>query len=127
MLVALSACTKEEPAIEDTGNVAAEDAVDKITEEFIREIIAEISSDAYEGRGPSSAGDAKARQYLAARMAELGLLPGAADGSWEQSFDLVGVNTHQPSTWTFEGADDSLTIKQWDDFIISSGVQEDRS
>jgi len=127
MLVALSACTKEEPAIEDTGNVAAEDAVDKITEEFIREIIAEISSDAYEGRGPSSAGDVKARQYLAARMAELGLLPGAADGSWEQSFDLVGVNTHQPNTWTFEGADDSLTIKQWDDFIISSGVQEDRS
>jgi Zn-dependent M28 family amino/carboxypeptidase len=127
VLTALAACTKEEPATKNAGNVVAEDASNKITEEFIREIIAEISSDAYEGRGPSSAGDVKARQYLAGRMADLGLLPGAADGSWEQSFDLVGVNTHQPDTWTFEGADDSLTIKQWDDFIISSGVQEDRS
>ncbi len=127
MLVALAACTREEPATDNTGNVAAEDASNRITEEFIGEIIAEISSDAYEGRGPSSAGDVKARQYLAGRMADLGLLPGAADGSWEQSFDLVGVNTHQPNTWTFEGADNSLTIKQWDDFIISSGVQEDRS
>jgi len=126
-LTALAACTKEEPAIQNTGNAAAEDASNRITEEFIREIIAEISSDAYEGRGPSSAGDVKARQYLAGRMADLGLLPGAADGSWEQSFDLVGVNTHQPNTWTFEGAENSLTIKQWDDFIISSGVQEDRS
>jgi len=127
VLTSLAACTKEEPAIENTGNVVAEDASNKITEEFIREIIAEISSDAYEGRGPSSAGDVKARQYLAGRMADLGLLPGAADGGWEQTFDLVGVDTHQPDTWTFEGADNSLTIKQWDDYIISSGVQEDRS
>jgi len=126
-LTSMTACTKEEPAIENTGNVVAEDASNKITEEFIREIIAEISSDAYEGRGPSSAGDVKARQYLAGRMADLGLLPGAADGGWEQTFDLVGVDTHQPDTWTFEGADNSLTIKQWDDYIISSGVQEDRS
>jgi len=127
VLVALAACTKEESAFVSGGNVVIEVASDKITEEFIREIIAEISSDAYEGRGPSSAGDVKARQYLAGRMADLGLLPGAADGSWEQAFDLVGVNTHQPNTWTFEGADNLLTIKQWDDFIISSGVQQSRS
>jgi Zn-dependent M28 family amino/carboxypeptidase len=126
-LVALAACTKKEPATASSTNAVKENAVEKITEEFMREIIAEISSDAYEGRGPASAGDVKARQYLASRMDELGLLPGAADGGWEQSFDLVSVNTHQPTTWAFEGSDNSLTIKQWDDFIISSGVQEDRS
>jgi hypothetical protein len=126
-LVALAACTKKEPATASSTNAVKENAVEKITEEFMREIIAEISSDAYEGRGPASAGDVKARQYLASRMDELGLLPGAADGGWEKSFDLVSVNTHQPTTWAFEGSDNSLTIKQWDDFIISSGVQEDRS
>lgn len=127
MLVALVACTKDETATPSAGNTPAENAAMEITEEFIREIIAEISSDGYEGRGPSSAGDVKARQYLALRLADLGLLPGAADGSWEQTFDLVGVHTHQPDTWQFEDADNSLTIKQWDDYIISSGVQEDRS
>ncbi|MDH3415802.1 MAG: M28 family peptidase [Gammaproteobacteria bacterium] len=127
VLIALAACTREEPATASDGNVAGEDAAKEITDEFIREIIAEISSDAYEGRGPGSAGDVKARQYLAGRLAELGLLPGAADGTWEQRFDLVGVNSHQPARWKFEGAGSSLTIKQWDDFIVSSGVQKDRS
>jgi len=127
VLVALAACTREEPATVSDGNVAGEDAAQEITDEFIREIIAEISSDAYEGRGPGSAGDAKARQYLARRLDDLGLLPGAADGTWEQLFDLVGVNSYQPEKWTFGGPDSSLTIKQWDDFIVNSGVQKERS
>ena len=127
VLVALAACTKEEPVIASDGNAAAEEAAKEITDEFIREIIAEISSDAYEGRGPGSAGDAKARQYLAGRLDDLGLVPGAADGTWEQLFDLVGVKSHQPAKWTFADADSSLTIKQWDDFIVKSGVQKERS
>ena len=51
VLVALVACTKDETATPSAGKTAAENAVMEITEEFIREIIAEISSDAYEGRG----------------------------------------------------------------------------
>ncbi len=127
VVVAVAACTKEGPVAEGEPNIAGEDASKQITDEFIREIIAEISSDAYEGRGPGSAGDVKARQYLAGRLAELGLQPGAADGTWEQRFDLVGVNSQQPAEWNFDVAGDSLTIRQWDDFIISSGVQNDRS
>jgi Zn-dependent M28 family amino/carboxypeptidase len=127
VLVALAACTKEDPVTVSDGNVAGEDAANEITDEFIREIIVEISSDEYEGRGPGSAGDVKARQYLAGRLDDLGLQPGAADGTWEQRFDLVGVNSQQPETWTFAGADSSLAIKQWDDFIVNSGVQKVRS
>ena len=62
----------------------------------MRGIVVEISDDRYEGRGPGSRGDAAARQYLARRMEELGLEPGAEDGSWEQPFDLVGINAAQP-------------------------------
>ena len=39
------------------------------------------------GRGPGSRGDVAARRYIAEQMAALGLIPGAADGSWEQPFD----------------------------------------
>ena len=108
------------------GNPVAEQAIQEITADYMRDIIVEISGDDYEGRGPGSAGDAKARQYLAARMEEMGLQPGAEDGSWEQPFDLVGINASQPDSWTFDGHGNSMTLAQWDDFIVGSGVQEER-
>ena len=136
-----SACSKEEPAepapdaitelsspvaVEASGgNPAAETASKAITGDYMRDIIVEISDDSYEGRGPGSRGDVKARKYLAARMEELDLQPGAADGTWEQPFELVGINASQPGSWTFEGHDKSMTLQQWDDFIVGSGVQKD--
>jgi hypothetical protein len=136
------ACGKEEPqqvgaatpaepsspvAVElSGGNPAAEQASELITADYMRDIVVEISSDAYEGRGPGSRGDVKAREYLAAEMQKLGLQPGAADGTWEQMFDLVGVTTMQPDTWSFEGNGETRTLEQWDEFIVSSGVQEER-
>lgn len=140
VLAGLSACSREEPTAETPepvlssplaveaagGNPAAEAAAGEITDAYMREIIAEISSDAYEGRGPASPGDEKARRYLAERMQEIGLQPGGDDGSWEQRFDLVGVNAKQPDTWTFTGHEQTKTIKQWEQFIVGSGVQEER-
>ena len=86
-----------------------------------------ISSDAYEGRGPGSKGDVKTRNYLADQMEKMGLQPGAADGGWEQPFDLVGVNSMQPETWTFEGHGQTKTLQQGAEFIVSSGVQSERA
>lgn len=131
----LVACSKNEPGLENeavseaanNGNVAAEQAALQIDDEYMRGIIKEISLDSYEGRGPGSRGDEKARAYLADRMAELGLEPGGDDGSWEQPFDLVGVNATQPDEWVFSGHGKSMTLKQWDQFIVGSGVQEERS
>ena len=109
------------------GNPAAETAAKEVTGDYMRGIVAEISDDRYEGRGPGSKGDEAARNYLVERMAELDLEPGAADGGWEQPFDLVGVNAQQPESWAFEGNGKSLTFKQWDEFIVSSGVQNERA
>jgi Zn-dependent M28 family amino/carboxypeptidase len=108
-------------------NLTAEQASKEITGDYMRGIVVEISDDRYEGRGPGSQGDEMARAYLAKRMEELGLEPAAEDGSWEQPFDLVGVNSSQPDSWTFEGHGQSMTLKQWDQFIVGSGIQEDRA
>ena len=78
------------------GNTTAEQASKEIAGDYMRGIVVEISDDRYEGRGPGSRGDDAARAYLAERMEELGLEPGGEDGSWEQPFDLVGVNASQP-------------------------------
>jgi Zn-dependent M28 family amino/carboxypeptidase len=120
--------TAPPPAETEEGDAsAAEKAAKAITADDMRELIVEISSDAYEGRGPGSAGDEKARKYLAEEMASLGLEPGAADGSWQQRFELVGIEATQPDTWTFEGNGESMTLKQWDQFIVSSGVQQEKA
>ena len=109
------------------GNPAAEAAVATISADYMRAIIKEISDDRYEGRGPGSAGDKLARDYLIAEMEKAGFEPGAADGSWEQPFDLIGVNASQPETWTFAGHGEEITLKQWDQFIVGSGVQNERA
>jgi Zn-dependent M28 family amino/carboxypeptidase len=98
-----------------------------ITADLMREYVRELADDRYEGRGPGSAGDAAARAWLIERMREMGLEPGAADGGWEQPFDLVGVTASQPPEWTFGRDDQSLTLKQWDEFIVYSGMQAERA
>ena len=81
-----------------------------IIADTMREYIRELSDDKYEGRGPGSRGDVAARQYLADELANLGLEPGAADGSWEQPFELVGVTADQPAEWAFDGQESTLTL-----------------
>ncbi len=142
VLVAASGCGQEEstadrdagagaslPVAVDAGSEhsAAQEASMQISGDYMRDIVAELSDDKYEGRGPGSRGDVAARKYLAERLAELGVEPGAADGGWEQPFDLIGVNAAQPDKWTFEGHDKSLTLQQSDQFIIASGVQAERA
>ena len=116
-------------AVADAGSDVnpAEAATSQITADLMRNYVRELSDDKYEGRGPGTRGDVAARRYLADELEKLGLEPGAADGSWEQPFDLVGVNASQPETWTFDSGEGSLTLKQWDEFIASSGVQSERA
>jgi len=110
----------------DAAAMSATDiAVSRITAETMRDYVKELSDDSYEGRGPGSPGDEKARRYIAAQLQSMGLQPGAADGSWEQPFDLVGVTAEQPDSWTFNDNGNELTFKQWDQFIVSSGVQSE--
>ena len=81
-----------------------------------------------EGRGPGTAGDVAARQYIADAMADMGIEPAAADGSWEQPFDIVGIDAAVPETWTFNSdGGDSVEFAFWDEFIAHSGVQSEQA
>jgi Zn-dependent M28 family amino/carboxypeptidase len=50
-----------------------------------------LSSDAYEGREPGTAGEAKSVAYLIDRMEALGLSPGGRNGSWTQDVPLATI------------------------------------
>jgi Zn-dependent M28 family amino/carboxypeptidase len=82
-----------------------------------------LASDALEGRGPATRGDALARLYLAAELQSLGYLPGGEKGGWEQTVDVVGTTAQVPAVWSFAGKNGNLDLKWSDDFIAGSGVQ----
>ena len=44
------------------------------------------------------------------KLEEMGFQPAAADGGWNQFFDIVGVNATVPKTWTFENLDGKVTL-----------------
>jgi len=82
-----------------------------------------LSNDLLAGRAPGTPGEVLAREYLSSSLELLGLSPGAPDGSWQQRFQLVGLTTHAPLTWTFAASGGDVSLKFWDDFIAASGVQ----
>jgi Zn-dependent M28 family amino/carboxypeptidase len=106
------------PAIDTTMTQAAQ----RITGPLIREVVAEIASDAYQGRAPGTKGDRMTRDYLSARLRDAGLAPGAG-GSWQQPFKLIGVSAAQPDSWTFNHGSTETRIAQHDEFIAASGLQ----
>lgn len=114
-------------APESGGELAelAERANDVITADYLREVTTELSSDAYLGRAPAGEGDAMTRQYLARQLQMLGFQPGGESGSYMQPFALVSMNTQQPEQWTFSTDADSLTLQQYEEFIVTAGVQEE--
>lgn len=88
------------PRNADEAILYADQVSSAIVEEDLRNVVAEISSDAYEGRGPGSEGDRMARAWLADQFAEIGILPGMPDG-YQQRFELLGITTELKGDWTF--------------------------
>jgi hypothetical protein len=83
--LAVSACeSPESPAgagsPEPLFTAAELEAVDSITAGQIRPIVAELSSDRYQGRGPGTDGDRAARAFLADQLAAAGYHPTTAAG-----------------------------------------------
>ncbi|MBX5460346.1 MAG: M20/M25/M40 family metallo-hydrolase [Steroidobacteraceae bacterium] len=82
-----------------------------------------LASDALEGRGPATRGDTLARLYLAAELQSMGYQPAGTNGSYEQPFDVVGITSQAPQTWSFTGKRGEVSLKWYDDYIAASGVQ----
>jgi Zn-dependent M28 family amino/carboxypeptidase len=101
-------------------------AAKEITPHLLRAQIAQISSDAFGGQGPATAGDRSARTYLVGQLTSLGLEPDLGRQGWEQPVDLVSVTTAMPKVWTFERGDSRLSLSWWDQYIAGSGAQTAR-
>ena len=128
LCLAVCACKRHEdptPAPEPQSAVGpeAKAAAAQITGDFLREHIATLSGDEFEGRAPATPGDDKARAYLVEQLQQLGYAPGGADGNYQQTFDVVGVTADMPKQWTFKKGAKTQAFKWWDEYIGASGVQ----
>ena len=57
-----------------------------------------LASDAFEGRGPGTAGEDKTIAYLTREFAAAGARPGGRDGAWTQEVEMVRFTVSRPAT-----------------------------
>ncbi len=119
--------TTAAPSVSFELAAAADDAALQIDGAFLEEQIRAFSDDRFEGRGPGTAGDQAARQYLIEQLQALGLQPAGENGGWEQVFPIIGTDATVPETWTFEHAGKTLDLDFMEEFIAASGVQSEQA
>ncbi len=74
-----------------------------------------LSSDAFEGRAPGTAGEDSAVAYLTAQFKALGLAPGNPDGSYVQNVELIGYTG--AATASVRMGRQPVAMRSGDDFI----------
>ena len=111
---ALAACTT---ASTDSAPPATAGAP-QISLETLKTVTQQLSSDAFEGRAPTTAGEEKTVALLAERFQKAGLQPGNK-GSWFQEVPLVET-TASPSPLTVTGGAQPLVFNYRTDMVANS-------
>jgi Zn-dependent M28 family amino/carboxypeptidase len=114
--LALAACKGA-----DTPEASAlpEVTVPALSEATMKDVTKELSSDAYEGRSPGSAGEQKTVAYLIEKFKAAGLEPGNK-GSWTQDVPLVEITAKNVSPLTIMADGPGLSFNYGTDFVIGS-------
>ncbi|TNE28840.1 MAG: peptidase M28, partial [Alphaproteobacteria bacterium] len=86
-----------------------------VSEATMKEVVETLSSDAFEGRMPGTAGEEKTVAYLTDRFKAAGLKPGN-NGSWVQDVPLVEITGRGYAPLTITGGKGNLALSygtQW--------------
>jgi len=109
---------------------AVPDAVEQVAHSYITRGALEapirfLSSDLLEGRGPATRADQLTRLYLQTRLEGMGYRPAFGTGTWQQPFDIVGIRSQMPKSWSFQGRNARVDLVWRDDYIAVSGLQSE--
>ena len=106
-------------ALASGGAAMAASSVGGPSIETMKEVVKEISSDAYEGRAPGTAGEEKTLAYLVQRFEALGLKPGNK-GSWFQDVPLVEIDAKNVSPLRFTGGKTAVSASYGPEMVIAT-------
>ncbi len=90
-----------------------------IKPQMLRDHVAILASDAYQGREPGTAGGERAEAYVLQAFADAGLKPGAPDGRWRQE---VAMADHRAGTVSATVRQGSRTIPLTAEQIAGLGL-----
>jgi Zn-dependent M28 family amino/carboxypeptidase len=90
-----------------------------ISIDTLKSVTKELSSDAYEGRAPTTAGEEKTLTYLVERFQRAGLKPGN-NGSWFQDVPLVELTAQNVKPLVFTGGKTPISLDYRKDMVLAS-------
>lgn len=99
---------------------ALDEALASITEEEIRQYTQVLASDEFQGRAPSSPGEALTIQYLTEQFAGIGLEPGGENGRWVQDVPLVAITADPTMSLTINGAEGAASFEYGTEFVAGT-------
>lgn len=101
---------------------AAVELASDITAEDIKKHVTHLASDALEGRGTGTKGEALATEYAASLFQSFGLEPAGTEGQWLHAFEFTaGVALGEGNALTLKGLDVPLQVKKhWTPLTFSS-------
>ena len=120
--LSVSACQKVDEA--DSAVSIPEIAAPELSLDTMRDITQELSSDAFEGRAPGSAGEEKTLALLTKEFAEAGLKPGNGD-SWFQDVPLVESTAKNVSDLVIKGGSaGEISLKFGSEMVVTSNQEQ---
>ena len=127
-LLLFAGCTKtnkEEyvPIASAPMGITLSDAVDMISEDDIRKHIQTLSADDMGGRAPGTKGGNMASDYIASQFEKMGLEP-VIDGSYFQTFPMVGSAVTDDRQLEFSKNGKSMNLILGEEFTLSTGLQK---
>ncbi|WP_426258252.1 M28 family metallopeptidase [Sphingomonas sp. DC1600-2] len=90
-----------------------------ISVETLKDVTKTLSSDAFEGRKPTTAGETKATDYIVERFKAAGLKPGN-DGKWFQDVPLVELTAKNVTPLSFTGGKAPVSLAYRSDVVIAT-------
>jgi Zn-dependent M28 family amino/carboxypeptidase len=97
-------------------------AEDQINAEALVSNLKALSSDDFGGRAPATPGGQKTQEFLAKQLSDLGVAPGAPDGTYFQQVPIVESITERNFVLSVPGN----TYKYFADVVAFSGVEKPR-
>ncbi|MES2022751.1 MAG: M28 family metallopeptidase [Pseudomonadota bacterium] len=90
-----------------------------ISVETLKDVTKTLSSDAFEGRKPTTAGETKATDYIVERFKAAGLKPGN-NGGWFQDVPLVELTAKNVTPLSFSGGKAPVSLAYRSDVVIAT-------
>ena len=97
----------------------AQSSAPAISVDTLKDVTKTLSSDAFEGRAPTTPAEDKTVAYMVERMKAAGLKPGN-NGSWFQDVPMVQLTAENMTPMTFTGGKAAVSLVYRDDMVVST-------